>query len=82
MEQAVGDQCPLKSLMCSAEWREHAAISQAVAHLPASRAEGGGDGVQAAAWPGRTVCKATHDDHTAWAVQTPPAPLCMIDLGR
>ena len=46
----------------------------------ASRAGGGGDGVQAAAWPGRTVCKATHDDHTAWAVQTPPAPLCMIDL--
>ena len=48
----------------------------------ASRAGGGGDGVQAAAWPGRTVCKVTHDDHTAWAVQTPPAPLCTIDLER
>ena len=31
MEQAVGDQCPLKSLMPGAQWREHVVISQAVA---------------------------------------------------
>ena len=34
MEQTVGDQCPLKSLMSGAQWREHALISQAVAHVP------------------------------------------------
>ena len=34
MEQAVRDQCPLKSLRSGAQWREHAVISQAVAHVP------------------------------------------------
>ena len=34
MEQAIGDQCPLKSLMSGVQWREHAVISQAVAHVP------------------------------------------------
>ena len=34
MDQAVRDQCPLKSLMSGTQWREHAVISQAVAQVP------------------------------------------------
>ena len=33
MEQAVGDQCPLKSPMSGAQWREDAVTSHAVAHV-------------------------------------------------
>ena len=34
MEQAVEDQCPLNLSCLGAQWREHAVISQAVAHVP------------------------------------------------
>ena len=34
MEQAVGDQRAPKSLVSGAQWREHAVISHAVAHVP------------------------------------------------
>ena len=33
MEQAIGDQCLHKSLVSGAQWREHAVISQVVAHV-------------------------------------------------
>ena len=63
MEQAVGDQYPLKSLMSGAQWREYAVISQAVAHVPPLGQKVVEDGVQAAAWLGRTVCRVTHGNH-------------------
>ena len=56
MEQAVGDQCPLKSFMSGVQWREQACCYfSGGSSCAASRAGGGGDGVQAAAWPGGTV---------------------------
>ena len=81
MEQAVGDQCPLKSLMFGPQWREHAVICQAVAHVPPL----GQKVVETVPRPQHGLDKLSAErltDHTGWAVQTAPAPLCMIDLGR
>ena len=59
MEQAVGDQCPLKLLMSGPQWREHAVVSQAAAHVSPLGQKWWRCGLQAAAWPGRTAERLT-----------------------
>ena len=78
----MGDQCPPKPLVPGAQRRERVIISQVVAYCAASREEGGVVGVPVAAWPGRTVCRATHGARAAWVAPMFPTPLCMTVLGR